>query len=351
VGQGAKALAVVAATIASYLPFPLASAAGELALAAMGEQSMEEAAAGIAMGLIPGGKLAKHFKKLTGFVSKMAGAVWNVTKKYVGRAVRFLHRHSPLGLMERAVKWAARKIAGCGCFSRDTLVWTAVGLTAIGDLGPGDLVLTRDDAGEITLREVTAAIVTRDVPLLEVTIRGADGSETTIETTDEHPFRVAGVGERDPSASAWRRADSLRPGDLVVLVAGMAEVASVRFTSRTATVHNLTVEGTSSYFVGEDGVWVHNCRLFRHHWIPQVSDIKQFAAARGIDIEDHTQMIPEAFHRLMHGNHFRPQDYLPRWRRFIAERPSASRAEVEQFVEHLQGYYQQALSATRTSVP
>ncbi len=79
-------------------------------------------------------------------------------------------------------------------------MWTSLGLASIADLTPGDLVLTRDDAGEITLREVTAAIVTRDVPLLEVTIRGADGSESTIETTDEHPFRVlkvAGHGQND----------------------------------------------------------------------------------------------------------------------------------------------------------
>jgi hypothetical protein len=51
-GNHANSIAVVSAHILSYLPFPAASIAGELALAALGEQSDEAAMAAIAMGLI-----------------------------------------------------------------------------------------------------------------------------------------------------------------------------------------------------------------------------------------------------------------------------------------------------------
>jgi hypothetical protein len=62
-GQHIKAAAVVAATIASYLPFPAANIAGELALAALGEKSWDEAMASIAMGLVPGSKIFSALKK------------------------------------------------------------------------------------------------------------------------------------------------------------------------------------------------------------------------------------------------------------------------------------------------
>lgn len=256
VGQGAKAVAVIAATIASYLPFPLASAAGELALAAMGEQSMEEAAAGIAMGLIPGGKLAKHFKKLTGFVSKMASAAWSAAKSYVGKGARFLWKASGLDLAWRAAKWVLRK--GCGCFEAGTFVWTAAGPVAIEMLEVGDRVIAHDEkSGEMTLREVTRVYVRRLAPIVAVTVLAAGGQVETFPTTEEHPFLVE--AEETGGEPIWRRADHLKPGDLVrTLDRGTARVESITYTDRATTVYNLEVEGLHNYHVGEGGVVVHN---------------------------------------------------------------------------------------------
>ena len=59
----------------------------------------------------------------------------------------------------------------------------------------------------------------------------------------------------------------------MIMLSGTAEVASLRFTGRTATVHDLSVEGTSSYFVCEDGVWVHNYVFEYHHWLLRFSPI------------------------------------------------------------------------------
>ncbi|MCC7390710.1 MAG: hypothetical protein IT431_18335 [Phycisphaerales bacterium] len=77
-GQTAKALAVTAAHIMTYLPFPAASIAGELALVVLGEQDLETAMEQIALGLIPGGKLV-------GAAGRAIKASASVIGKAVGR--------------------------------------------------------------------------------------------------------------------------------------------------------------------------------------------------------------------------------------------------------------------------
>jgi hypothetical protein len=55
------------------------------------------------------------------------------------------------------------------------------------------------------------------------------------------------------------RADSLAPGSVVDTLGGPAMVLALSFTGERTTVHNISVEGNPNYFVGPDGVWVHNC--------------------------------------------------------------------------------------------
>ena len=58
-GQGMKSVAVVAATIAAMMPFPIVNVAGSVALAVLnGEDIGSAMGASLALGLIPGGKLA-----------------------------------------------------------------------------------------------------------------------------------------------------------------------------------------------------------------------------------------------------------------------------------------------------
>jgi hypothetical protein len=139
------------------------------------------------------------------------------------------------------------------------VVWSASGLVEIETLRDGDLVLVRDaPGGPIGLRPVTRRIVTQDAALLEVRVDHGAGGVEAIQATDEHPFYVAGRG--------WTRADLLRPGDGLVGLRGQggpgaAVVVSLAFGSRRATVYNLSVDGSASYLVGPDGVWVHNCDL------------------------------------------------------------------------------------------
>jgi len=41
----------------------------------------------------------------------------------------------------------------------------------------------------------------------------------------------------------------------------MAEIAGIEYRDELTTVYNLSIPGSPTYFVGERGVWVHNCPL------------------------------------------------------------------------------------------
>jgi len=59
-------------------------------------------------------------------------------------------------------------------------------------------------------------------------------------------------------------AQGLCPGEHVALAEGEpGTVLAVQFTPRRADVYNIEVEGLHNYFVGRDGVLVHNANCFR----------------------------------------------------------------------------------------
>jgi hypothetical protein len=248
IGQHAQSIAVVGAHILSYLPFPAVSLAGELALAALGEQTEEAALAAAAMGLVPGGKLMGLVGKIMGGVGS---AAWGAAKHYAGKAGAKIGQVAG-SLMDRARGWIRK---GCGCFTAETKVWTMSGLVAISQIVPGDFVLALDEStGAVELRMVTEVMV-REIEAPLVLVHFVDGE--VIETTEEHPFLVGGV---------WVRADQLLPDDVLDGVAGGVVVLAIQHTNRLATVHNLEVEGLHNYRVGESGVVVHNgdeaCKLW-----------------------------------------------------------------------------------------
>jgi hypothetical protein len=345
VGMSAKATAVVAATIASYLPIPGLASAGDLALLALGEQGAGETAVALGLGIIPGGKLAKLFAQsgVGKLLGGIASSAWSGAKHYAGMAGAGLLngvRNATGTLLGKAKSWAKRKpAAACGCFVAGTLVWTTSGLIPIESVQPGvDQAITLNEAtGLLEVHAITDLIVTEQSSLLRLTVIHESGHPEVIDTTDEHPFyEEARVG-------GWVRADGLSPGDVVRTMGGAAVVDALFFGNERVTVYNLTVADSHTYMIGPDATWVHNCRPVRHHWIPKVKDIRLWALARDIDVEDHVGDVWEPMHRLMHGNHRREQDYLARWRRFIRNRPNTSADEVMQFVEHLKSYYEQAI--------
>lgn len=85
-----------------------------------------------------------------------------------------------------------------------------------------------------------------------VILTGPDGEVATFETTDDHPWWIAGQG--------WKETEELMPGMAVVTRDGRGMVVtSVEETERTDATYNLTVADFETYFVGEQRVLVHNC--------------------------------------------------------------------------------------------
>jgi hypothetical protein len=79
-------------------------------------------------------------------------------------------------------------------------------------------------------------------------------SGESIEATAEHPFYIKGKG--------WNPASSLKVGQALQLHNGTTVVITEIDTSvRLEKVYNLTVANTHNYFVGGDGVLVHNCKV------------------------------------------------------------------------------------------
>ncbi|MBL4809958.1 MAG: hypothetical protein JKY43_07890 [Phycisphaerales bacterium] len=70
----------------------------------------------------------------------------------------------------------------------------------------------------------------------------------------EHPFHVADTAK-------WTRADGLRIGDHLSTITGTTKLQGVIFTTERVPVYNLSIPGSPTYYVGEHGVWVHNCNV------------------------------------------------------------------------------------------
>lgn len=259
-GNDLAAAAIIAAQIASYLPFPGVGLAGDLALVALGEISMEEAIMGAAIGVIPGGKLLKLLKKSGAgkAIGAMGSATWAQAKRISGGVLR-----GAGGIAARAAKWVARKaaklvgIGRCGCFTATTLVMTANGAVPIVDIEAGHQVFSAVDDGlsqDYSSNEVGTKIIIGEAALVQLHLLHEDGSTETINTTDEHPFHVADTAQ-------WTRADQLLIGDELSTISGATMLTGVVFTTERVPVYNLSILGSPTYYVGEHGVWVHNCKV------------------------------------------------------------------------------------------
>jgi len=148
-----------------------------------------------------------------------------------------------------------KKICPLTCFAAGTKVHTREGLKSIEDIVPGDEVKSMDPVtGEIAYKKVLNTHINRfgstgTVSLVDET----DGSQTHLSVTAEHPFYHAEKG--------WVHASKLVAGDILTEDdGGTLRVADVIFNANAPinTTYNLEVADFHTYFVGEDGVLVHN---------------------------------------------------------------------------------------------
>ncbi|OQW86983.1 MAG: hypothetical protein BWK78_09460 [Thiotrichaceae bacterium IS1] len=132
---------------------------------------------------------------------------------------------------------------------KETLVHTETGLKPIQNIQIGEKVLSFDERTEQTSYQPVLGIVSKHqkYQLVKITLESGD----SIEATAGHPFYVQGKG--------WNVAANLKVGEVLRLYNGVTVVIKAVDTSvRSETVYNLSVANFHNYFVGSDGVLVHN---------------------------------------------------------------------------------------------
>ena len=165
----------------------------------------------------------------------------------------------PAGALIKAAKFAkaakAKKASKkrCHCFVAGTLVATEAGAVPIEDVEVGDYVWARDvETGENELKEVLNTFTNVDDTIWNLTLESENGERITHEVTSKHPYYVVGEG--------WVMSGELNAGDELVTDDGdRFFVESMEDTGEVRVTFNFEVADHHNYFVGRDGVLVHNC--------------------------------------------------------------------------------------------
>jgi hypothetical protein len=168
------------------------------------------------------------------------------------------------------------------CFVAGTLVHTPKGLTKIENIKAGDWVFSRDEHFEnhdLHRKQVVDVFRFDQKATLNVTVTNAHGREVLVRATPEHPFAVEG--------GKWISARELRPGDHLIDIEGRrCTVARVSPADGLTTVHNIAVEHDHTYFVSENGIWVHN-RYGRIDWEARAKAQREGRYAPELQLEDY----------------------------------------------------------------
>ena len=136
------------------------------------------------------------------------------------------------------------------CFVAGTLVMTAAGVLAIERIKAGDVVLSaHQETFEVGHRKVLETYVREVDRLVHLVVNGE-----TIITTFDHPFYVKDQGFM-PATNLWIGAELIDKNGNILHV---EEIYHECLKDETCTVYNFQVEEYHTYFVGEQGILVHN---------------------------------------------------------------------------------------------
>jgi RHS repeat-associated protein len=200
-------------------------------------------------------------------------------------------------------KWIPKRIKQCtepcscalggNSFTPETLVHTQdeqgrATLKPIASLKLGDKVLAKSEwkaeAESLSYEPITDIMVTPAQPRRLVDLVLANGQ--TLTATDGHPFKTT---------DGWRDAILLKKGGQLLLKGEgdseqTLEISSVTHRTETQTTYNLEVANAHTFFVGVDGVLVHNGD--GHHPFP-----KYLGGAEDQDLVDLTPEKHREYHR------------------------------------------------------
>ena len=196
---------------------------------------------------------AFHKAGAIGNISLNMYTMGNITKKYLSggeHSWEEIRRDLATVAMSSVSSLGSAKDFGTSyCFVAGTLVTTEDGFKPIEEIEVGDKVLSEDElTGEVAVKKVTQTYVNETDELVHIGVNGE-----TISATPTHPFYVDKLG--------WTLARSLKAGDVLVLSNG--ELVTVEWVQHEILespikVYNFEVEDFHTYFVGENGVFVHN---------------------------------------------------------------------------------------------
>jgi len=147
-----------------------------------------------------------------------------------------------------------------------TLVHTSEGVKKIEDVKEGDKVLSyNEQSGQTEYQTVQQTFTRYAQDVLSIKVAG---ESEPIGVTSEHPFFVRVHGARSDTSNEndgeWRKSGELKVGDEIRTATGdWAKVESVDERSN-AQVYNFEVASNHNYFVGQQGLLVHNTCKTNH---------------------------------------------------------------------------------------
>ncbi|WP_253938791.1 polymorphic toxin-type HINT domain-containing protein, partial [Hahella sp. HN01] len=149
----------------------------------------------------------------------------------------------------KIINLLSRKTKNCfsNSFVEGTLVLTEDGYKSIESIEIGDFVFSYNEASSKVEPKEVVYLIRSEKKAEFVTIRLEDGSE--LISTPEHPYFKEGK---------WIEARHLSKGDILKGILEGIEVVSVSTRKINYFVYNFSVSDNHSYYVGEEGVLVHN---------------------------------------------------------------------------------------------
>lgn len=136
------------------------------------------------------------------------------------------------------------------CFVAGTMILTAEGLVAIENIKAGDKVIAADtDTGVTASKVVLETYIRKTSHLVHLTVCGE-----TIVSTYDHPYYVKDKGFVN-ACDLWIGAELVNNNGMVRLV---EQLYREDLGESSVEVFNFKVEDYHTYFVGENGILVHN---------------------------------------------------------------------------------------------